>query len=211
LSRRIVWYRRRRGCKSEQAHPGCSRRSRSTNGATERDVAWRAGTESYRLGRMNQADKGIRQRDCGHAVPPSRSGRGAGSRVAPCQMPWRARRCAMPGGRAKPVLPSCRFLPHGRQASPIGAIWRCPVALRSQFSRPLLAVVVRAIAISITSCTSGWNRRLPGMGEAGIFPSSEMQRAATALLDRWHKPERAARPVICYSWRVSLRLSQGRR
>jgi hypothetical protein len=111
LSRRIVWYRRRRGCKSEQAHPGCSRRSRSTNGATERDVAWRAGTESYRPGRMNQADNGIRQRDCGHAVPPWRSGRGAGSRVAPCQMPWRARRCAMPGGRAKPVLRSCRFLP----------------------------------------------------------------------------------------------------
>jgi hypothetical protein len=87
-------------------------------------------------------------------------------------------------------------------------------AVRWRFARSfrdLLAVVVQAIAISITSCTSGWNRRLPGMGEAGIFPSSEMQRAATALLDRWHKPERAARPVICYSWRVSLRLSQGRR
>jgi hypothetical protein len=56
--------------------------------------------------------------------------------------------------------------------------------------------------------TAGSNGCLPDMVEAGIFPPARCTRGSRRCLNGWQELKRAARSVICYSLRVSLRSSR---
>jgi hypothetical protein len=127
LSRRIVWYRRRRAAVKKRAGACWMFRAISINERCNRAGCRVAGRNRILSARE---DEPSRQSDPAKGWWTCRTSLalgslGAGSRVAACQMPWRARRCVMAGGRAKPVLPSWRFLPT-RTASVAD---RCDLAL----------------------------------------------------------------------------------
>jgi len=71
---------------------------------------------------------------------------------------------------------------------------------------PVVVFRVTAIAQAIANCRFGWV--FAGHDGSGYLASIEMYARLKALLERMTRLERAARSLVCYPLRVSLRSPQ---